>query len=167
MKLLKNKLAALVLSVLMITVIGGTITMTHGQTAGSILVPTIAFCNVAPNPCGVGQTVTVNFWLAVPLFAEQDPVNMTVYVTPPGGTQTSARNIRRRHNWRHIYYLHTDGNRQLHVPTEIRRTAIRSSKSAILQRTQRKSTSNPCGDPNTERRVTRHTTPNKLLGSTS
>ncbi len=89
MKLLKNKLAALVLSVLMITVIGGTITMTHGQTAGSILVPTIAFCNVAPNPCGVGQTVTVNFWLAVPLFAEQDPVNMTVYVTPPGGTQTS------------------------------------------------------------------------------
>ncbi len=89
MKLLKNKLAALVMSVLMITVIGGTIVMTHGQTAGSILVPTIAFCNVAPNPCGVGQTVTVNFWLAVPLFAEQDPVNMTVYVTPPGGTQTS------------------------------------------------------------------------------
>ena len=89
MKLLKNKIAAIVMSILMITVIGGAITMAHGQTAGSILVPTIAFCNVAPNPCGVGQTVTVDFWLAVPLFAEQDAVNMTVYVTPPGGTQTS------------------------------------------------------------------------------
>jgi len=89
MKLLKNKIAAIVMSILMITVIGGTITMAHGQTAGSILVPTISFCNVAPNPCGVGQTVTVDFWLAVPLFAEQDAVNMTVYVTPPGGTQTS------------------------------------------------------------------------------
>jgi len=89
MNLMRNKIAAIVLSMLMVTVIGGSIAMVHGQTAGSIDVPTISFCNVAPNPCGVGQTVTVDFWLAVPLFAEQDPVNMTVYVTPPGGTQTS------------------------------------------------------------------------------
>ena len=68
MNSIKNKIAAIVMSVLMITVIGGAVAMAHGQTAGSIDVPTIAFCNVAPNPCGVGQTVTVDFWLAVPLF---------------------------------------------------------------------------------------------------
>jgi outer membrane protein assembly factor BamB len=28
--------------------------------------PTYAFCSVAPNPIGVGQTVNVNFWLALP-----------------------------------------------------------------------------------------------------
>jgi len=90
MKNTKNRIAAIILSMLMITVIGGSFAMTaHGQAAGSIDVPTIAFCNVAPNPCGVGQVVTVDFWLAVPLFAEQDAVNMTIYVTPPGGTQTS------------------------------------------------------------------------------
>jgi putative pyrroloquinoline-quinone binding quinoprotein len=89
MKNTKNKIAAIIMSMLMITVISGSIAIAHGQTAGSILVPTIAFCNVAPNPCGVGQIVTVDFWLAVPLFAEQDAVNMTIYVTPPGGTQTS------------------------------------------------------------------------------
>ena len=69
MNSIKNKIAAIIMSVLMITVIGGAVAMAaHAQTAGSIDVPTIAFCNVAPNPCGVGQTVTVDFWLAVPLF---------------------------------------------------------------------------------------------------
>ena len=29
-------------------------------------VPTYAFINVAPNPAGVGQTVTLNFWLDIP-----------------------------------------------------------------------------------------------------
>ena len=89
MNLMKNKIAAIVMSMLMITVIGGSMALAHGQTAGSILVPTIAFCNVAPNPCGVGQTVTVDFWLAVPLFAEQDATNMTVYVTTPAGVTSS------------------------------------------------------------------------------
>ena len=28
--------------------------------------PTYAFCSVAPNPIGIGQTVNVNFWLALP-----------------------------------------------------------------------------------------------------
>ena len=90
MNSIKNKIAAIIMSVLMITVIGGAVAMAaHAQTAGSIDVPTIAFCNVAPNPCGVGQTVTVDFWLAVPLFDSERAVGMTIYVTPPGGTQTS------------------------------------------------------------------------------
>jgi hypothetical protein len=89
MQFLKNKIVATILCMLMVTLIVASTATVHAQAAGSILVPTISFCNVAPNPCGVGQTVTVDFWLAVPLFSEQDAVNMTVYVTPPGGTQTS------------------------------------------------------------------------------
>ena len=37
----------------------------------------------------VGQTVTVNFWLAVPLFIEQDATGLTVKVTTPAGTTSS------------------------------------------------------------------------------
>jgi len=89
MKLLKNKIVAIVLSMLMIVLIGASAATVHAQAAGSIIVPTIAFINVAPNPCGVGQTVTVDFWLAVPIFAEQDATGMTVKVTDPSGTTTS------------------------------------------------------------------------------
>ena len=89
MNLIKNRIAAILMSILMITVIGGSIAMARGQTAGSILVPTIAFCNVAPNPCGVGQTVTVDFWLAVPLFDSEVATGMTVKVTDPSGTTTA------------------------------------------------------------------------------
>ena len=48
-----------------------------------------SFLKLAPNPCGVGQTVTVDFWLAVPLFSEQDATGMTCQVTDPAGTTTS------------------------------------------------------------------------------
>jgi len=51
--------------------------------------PTYSFINVAPDPCGVGQQVTVNIWLAVPLLDSEFAVNMTVYVTNPSG-QTST-----------------------------------------------------------------------------
>ena len=41
--------------------------------------------NVAPNPIGVGQTVSVNFYLATPLIDSSRPVNMTVKITDPSG----------------------------------------------------------------------------------
>ena len=49
-------------------------------------IQTYAYINVAPNPCGVGQTVTVNFWLAVPNADQELVTNMTVLVTHPDGT---------------------------------------------------------------------------------
>lgn len=57
------------------------------QTGNTI--PTYAFINVSPNPCGVGQTVTVNFWLAVPIADSELAKNMTVVVTAPDGTKTT------------------------------------------------------------------------------
>lgn len=49
-------------------------------------IPTFAYINVSPNPCGVGQQVTVNFWLAVPIADSELAKNMTVVVTSPDGT---------------------------------------------------------------------------------
>jgi hypothetical protein len=52
--------------------------------------PTYAFCSVAPNPIGVGQTVNVNFWLALPPPTASAQYgdrwqNMYVEVTRPDG----------------------------------------------------------------------------------
>ncbi|MDD4326144.1 MAG: PQQ-binding-like beta-propeller repeat protein [Candidatus Bathyarchaeota archaeon] len=49
-------------------------------------IATYARINVAPNPIGVGQTVTVNFYLATPLKDSTGPQNMTVKITDPTGT---------------------------------------------------------------------------------
>ena len=48
-------------------------------------ISTYAKINVAPNPIGVGQTVSVNFYLATPLIDSSQPVNMTVKITDPNG----------------------------------------------------------------------------------
>ena len=51
----------------------------------------IAFCTVAPNPVGIGQSVTVGFWLVLPPITAGGPYgdryqNMTVKVAKPDGT---------------------------------------------------------------------------------
>jgi hypothetical protein len=47
---------------------------------------TYAFVNVGPNPVGVGQTVTINFFLAAPLRTSEFVQNWTVVQTNPDGT---------------------------------------------------------------------------------
>ena len=92
----KNKIAAIAISIVMIFIISGTsvlIPSTNAQTAGSIIVPTIAYCNVAPNPCGVGQVVTVGFWLADPMFDSEHAVGLQVYVTTPAGVTSTLGNF--------------------------------------------------------------------------
>ena len=55
-------------------------------------IKTLSFLNVAPNPIGVGQTVTVNFWLNQPpptangVYGDRWD-NLTVVVTNPNGTK--------------------------------------------------------------------------------
>ena len=48
----------------------------------------ISFINVSPNPCGVGQEVTVDFWTAVPMQTSQVDTNLTVQITNPLGVVT-------------------------------------------------------------------------------
>jgi hypothetical protein len=57
---------------------------TNAQTSPSSI-PTISFINVAPNPAGIGQSVTVDFWLAVPTQSSEPAVGMKVNVTLPSG----------------------------------------------------------------------------------
>ncbi|MGA2681107.1 MAG: PQQ-binding-like beta-propeller repeat protein [Candidatus Bathyarchaeia archaeon] len=86
---MKNKIAAIILCMLMVS-LAGALTVSKSAFGQSIVhVPTISFCNVAPNPCGVGQIVTVDFWLAVPIFDTEVAKNMTVYVTNPAGVKSS------------------------------------------------------------------------------
>jgi hypothetical protein len=54
-------------------------------------IPTYSFCNVSPNPIGLGQTANVNFWLDIPPPTASGAygdrwTNMTVVVTRPDGT---------------------------------------------------------------------------------
>ena len=61
-------------------------------------IPTYAFINVYPNPAGVGQSVTVNFFLSTPMENGGAagilgvPVNMSVQVTYPDGTVKTLGN---------------------------------------------------------------------------
>ena len=49
-------------------------------------IPTYAYLNVSPNPAGIGQTVTLNFFLATPMETVEYAVNMTIKETTPDGT---------------------------------------------------------------------------------
>jgi hypothetical protein len=79
----ENKILAILISMFMIIAIGA-ILPSHAQTSNNI--QTYPYINVAPNPTGVGQPVTVNFWLAVPNADQELATNMTVHVTHPDGT---------------------------------------------------------------------------------
>ncbi len=83
---LTKKNIAIVISMLMIVSIGSAVVSQIGNAQAANTIQTYAYINVAPNPCGVGQTVTVNFWLAVPNADQSLVTNMTVLVTHPDGT---------------------------------------------------------------------------------
>lgn len=89
MQKLKNKILAIVISLLMIVSIGGATTTLIQDAHAAITFPTFGYINVAPNPVGINQAVTVDFWLAVPLQDSELAVGMTVYVTLPDGTHTT------------------------------------------------------------------------------
>jgi len=58
-------------------------------------IPTYSFINVYPNPAGIGQTVTVNFFLSTPPENGAQggvPTNMSILVTYPDGTTKSLGN---------------------------------------------------------------------------
>ena len=90
MKILATKPAIVILSTLLILSIAASMILAPG--AAQIYpppgthIPTYSFINVAPNPAGVGQTVTVNFFIATPMETSERPTNMTVIQTNPDGT---------------------------------------------------------------------------------
>ncbi|MGA2524703.1 MAG: hypothetical protein ABSF65_11205, partial [Candidatus Bathyarchaeia archaeon] len=89
MQKLSSKIVAIIVSLLMICSIGGASTSLIQNAHAQVNLPTSAYITVDPNPCGVGQTVAVVFWLGVPLLNSAYVVGMTVYVTAPDGTKTT------------------------------------------------------------------------------
>jgi len=93
MQITKSKTAAIAIAVL----------LTLSMTASMVLIPSasahtppwkiqlFAFINVAPNPAGIGQTVTIGFWLNEPpmtagtIYGDRYQ-GMTIKVTNPDGT---------------------------------------------------------------------------------
>ena len=80
LKIRKNAAAIILLSTLLMlsmeVSVLGQVTFPPGTK-----IPTYAFINVAPNPIGVGQSVTVNFFLATPMENNERPTNMNVKIT--------------------------------------------------------------------------------------
>jgi hypothetical protein len=64
MKTAKNKTIATAIALLLMVSMA-TLTIVNAHTP-AWQIPTYAYISVAPNPVGVGQTVTVGFWLNQP-----------------------------------------------------------------------------------------------------
>ncbi len=84
---------AILIAALLTISIGASTTLLSGVNAHTpgISWPTLAFCNASPNPCGVGQTLTIGFWLQQPPNTADGPYGdrwqgMTIKVTKPDAT---------------------------------------------------------------------------------
>jgi hypothetical protein len=86
---LKNSIIAIVITMLFLISATTAPIMIPKVSAQSTSLPTYSLLNVAPNPCGIGQTVTLNMFLAVPLIDSEDAVNITITVTNPAGTTST------------------------------------------------------------------------------
>ncbi|HYA77994.1 MAG TPA: hypothetical protein VEF91_04685, partial [Verrucomicrobiae bacterium] len=90
MQKISSKILAIVISLLMICSIGGFSTSlvqnAHAQVINALQT---VYINVAPSPCSVGQTATIDFFLGVPLQNSGYPVGFIIYVGLPDGTNTT------------------------------------------------------------------------------
>ena len=68
MQKLKGKTLAILTAVFFIISMSGSLMLIPNVAAHnpSLNIPTESYINVAPNPIGLGQAVTVNFWLMEP-----------------------------------------------------------------------------------------------------
>ncbi len=90
---LKTKTSAIAISIFMILSMTTSIMLLPNVNAHTppLNIPTYAFCNVAPNPAGVGQSVNVGFWLGQPpptagtIYGDRWN-GMTIKVTKPDST---------------------------------------------------------------------------------
>ena len=93
MREIKNKTFALLLAAILTISMGTSLILLPNADAHTPpwQIPTYAFCNVAPNPAGLGQSVTIGMWLQIPPPSAQAAYgdrwhNFKVTVTRPDGT---------------------------------------------------------------------------------
>ena len=95
MQIAKNKTAAITIAILLMLSMTTSMILVPVPNANAHsptwTIPTYAYINVAPDPAGLGQTVTVGFWIQIPPPTANGAAgdrwhNFTVTVTHPDGT---------------------------------------------------------------------------------
>jgi hypothetical protein len=95
MKTLKSKtMAILTAAILIFSMTVPLIATVNGLAPGKISIPTYAYVNVAPDPAGVGQAVTIGFWINDPPPTASRTYgdrweNFKITITSPSGTTTT------------------------------------------------------------------------------
>ena len=90
-KTLKNRTATILISSLLLISMVASMALTSAQVsppAGSHIT-TYPYLNVAPNPAGIGQTVTLNMIMAIPFITSESGQNFTIQETTPGGVHST------------------------------------------------------------------------------
>ncbi len=96
MKIPKNKIAAITIAIFFILSMTASMTLIPNTNAHTPPwnIPTEAFCNASPNPCAVGQQITIGIWMNEPPPDASGQygdrwAGLTVKVTLPDGTTTA------------------------------------------------------------------------------
>jgi hypothetical protein len=93
MEIAKNKAAAIAITILLTLSLAASVLLpTFAQNPfiyPGTHVPTYPYLNVAPNPAGVGQEVTLNMFMAVPFLTSEGGRDYTIEQTDPAGHTTT------------------------------------------------------------------------------
>ena len=92
MQNVKSKIAAISICVLLLISIGAATQLIQNVHGVAYTIQTYSYINVAPNPIGLGQAATVDFWLAVPTQTSERVVNMKIVATDPDGIVSTLGN---------------------------------------------------------------------------
>ena len=113
MKIPRNKLLAIsIVGFFMLSIIApATLIPNADAHSPARNIPTYAYANASPNPAGIGQTVTIGFWLDIPPLTANAQygdrwTGFMVTITGPSGT-TTHRALHIRRYRRNIYALYT------------------------------------------------------------
>jgi hypothetical protein len=94
MKTLKSKATTIAIAIFLMLSMSASMLLVSNTSAHTPAwqIQLFAFINVAPNPAGLGQTVTLGFWLNAPPMTAGGPYGdrfgpFTVHVTKPDGTK--------------------------------------------------------------------------------
>src|SRR5208282_4763640 len=93
---LKGKTLAIVIAAILTLSMAASMTLlpNAGAHTPPWQIQLFAFCNVAPNPLGLGQTATIGFWLNSPPMTADGPYGdrygpFTIHITEPNGNTTT------------------------------------------------------------------------------
>jgi len=85
----KNKTTAIAIAILLVLSLATSMTFGQVPVNPGTHVPTYAYLEVSPNPAGVGQTVTLNMFLLIPMLTSESALGFTIEMSDPDGHHTT------------------------------------------------------------------------------